>query len=228
MDEVKPTVFISYAKEDVAYARRLNGDLARAGVDTWFDVERLLPGSNWRQAIEEAIRGCTHFAALLSTNSLNKRGYVQKELRIAFDVLEELPEGQIFILPLHIDDCSPQSRRLRDLQWVNMFPDWDLGLGRLLRALHIDPHPRAKIATIPPHMPAPTAGKTDAGQRIRHDDPLAIATCERRNRSSVDKPSPQTSPQEHDGYIQPDISDGILFGQITNSEANRRRRFPQT
>ena len=49
-------VFISYAREDRAMARRLYADLQQAGVAPWLDVENLLPGQRWRIMINQAIR----------------------------------------------------------------------------------------------------------------------------------------------------------------------------
>jgi hypothetical protein len=38
------------------------------------------------------------FLALLSQNSVTKRGYVQKELSEALDILDEFPSSEIFII----------------------------------------------------------------------------------------------------------------------------------
>lgn len=137
MPKKKQKIFISYAKEDAVSARLLRQDLADAGADTWLDSEDLLGGSNWRLAIGEAIRECSHFVALLSSKSVSKRGYVQKELKTALDVLDEFPEGDVFIIPVRLDDCRPTSHRLCDLHWVDMFPDWTAGVRKILKTLGI-------------------------------------------------------------------------------------------
>jgi hypothetical protein len=79
--ESKKKVFISYAREDIVF-------------DPWFDKESLLLGDEWRIAIVTAIKKCDYFLALLSSNSVQKSGFVQKELREALSALEELPEGK--------------------------------------------------------------------------------------------------------------------------------------
>ena len=43
--------------------------------------------------------------ACLSKNSISKRGYVQKELKEAISVLDEIPEDAIYIIPIRIDGC---------------------------------------------------------------------------------------------------------------------------
>lgn len=132
-----PAVFLSYAHADAEKALRLYSDLTRAGVDVWLDQESLLPGQPWKPAIEKAIRDTRYFVALLSATSVSRRGYVQKELIIALDVLEEFPSEDIFVIPARIEECSPSHHKLRDLHWVDLYPDWDRGVGKILRAIGV-------------------------------------------------------------------------------------------
>src|SRR5579863_6317726 len=92
------TVFLSYAHEDVELVYRLRQDLLQYGVSCWLDKEELLPGQRWREEIDDAIHNCAHFIALLSRNSIAKTGFAQRELRIALDVLAEMPPGRIFLI----------------------------------------------------------------------------------------------------------------------------------
>ena len=96
-------VFISYAKEDKECARRLYKELKDKGFDPWLDEESLLPGQKWEAHIEDAIKQCEFFIALLSTKSVGKRGYFQKEIRRALDVLETVPERDIFLIPARLE-----------------------------------------------------------------------------------------------------------------------------
>src|SRR5918996_161270 len=104
-------VFISYAREDKVAAARLYNDLRGAGVNPWIDTEDLLPGEDWRLGIRRAIENSTYFLALMSAQSLAKRGYVQKELRLAYAVLDELPLGHIFLIPIRLEPCEPTDER---------------------------------------------------------------------------------------------------------------------
>jgi hypothetical protein len=130
-----PTVFLSYAHEDRPEAERLWSDLTAAGLSVWFDRESLLPGQQWKPAIRTAIRNPRFFVAPMSSRSVTKRGFVNREFIEAFEVLEELPESAVFLIPLRIDDCEPSHRRLMDLHKLDLFPDWEAGLTRLLEAL---------------------------------------------------------------------------------------------
>lgn len=128
----KAKVFISYAHEDLAAARSIYSLLAVSPyVAPWLDKECLPPGQRWERAIRQQIRDSQFFILILSNNSVNKRGFYQKEIKIALDVLSEFPDDQVFILPVRIDDCSIISEQLREIQYVDMFPDWSRGAARL-------------------------------------------------------------------------------------------------
>jgi hypothetical protein len=121
-------VFISYASDDVAAARRLFADLRAIGVEPWLDKECLLPGQRWEREIHTALRGSEFVVVLLSSRQVEKRGYVQREIRKALELLDEVPDNQVFLIPARLDDCRPQHDRLSDLHWVDLFPDWSTGL----------------------------------------------------------------------------------------------------
>jgi hypothetical protein len=48
--------------------------------------------------------------AILSKNSVGKRGSVQKELKQALDVLDEFPENEVFLIPARISECDPRTQ----------------------------------------------------------------------------------------------------------------------
>src|SRR5271157_5477457 len=129
----KPEVFIGYAHEDLADAKRLYDDLREAGVDAWIDTEKLLPGQNWPIEIEKNIRSSRFFLAILSAHSISKRGYSQTELSSALEILKEVPESEIFIIPVRLEECE-LPYKFRNIQWVDMFPAsaWKKGLKKIL------------------------------------------------------------------------------------------------
>jgi hypothetical protein len=127
----KPKVFISYAREDATAARRLCDELRHMGVEPWLDTERLLPGQRWKREIDSALQTSDYIVVLLSSHSTMKRGFVQKEVRKALDLLDQVPDSQIFLIPLRLDDCRPDHDRLNDLQWVDLFPAWEEGIRKI-------------------------------------------------------------------------------------------------
>lgn len=124
-------VFISYAREDSDVAARLYMALRDAGFDVWFDLESLRPGERWKRIIAEAIKKSNAVIALLSTRSVGKRGYVQKEIRHALEVVDQMPDSEIFLIPARLDDCQPGHEALYELQWIDLFPVWDDGLRKI-------------------------------------------------------------------------------------------------
>ena len=132
---MKPRPFISYAHEDSDIATRLYADLRELGAEPWLDKKDLLAGQNWQDAIRKAIRECSHFIALISTSSVNKRGYVQKELRLALEILEEFPPSEIFVIPVRRHEVQPSHEALTRIHWVDLFPSYEEGLRALAKSL---------------------------------------------------------------------------------------------
>lgn len=131
----KNKVFISYAREDSEIAQKLYDDLKKEGVELWFDKQDLMPGQEWRLDMQKAIRESTFFLAIISSKSMKKEGFTQKELKVALDVLDERPEGNmVFIIPVRVDDC-PVDYRLQRYHWVDLFPSYSEGLNKLLEVI---------------------------------------------------------------------------------------------
>jgi TIR domain len=114
------SVFISYASEDHEEAADLAFYLGHDGFDPWIDRDELLPGQDGDLELKKAIRDCHAAIVCLSNSSINKRGYLQKEIREVLDVAQEIPEGQVFVIPVRFENC-PIPESLRTLQWVNLF-----------------------------------------------------------------------------------------------------------
>jgi hypothetical protein len=137
-DHGKVRVFISYARQDAEAANRLYNDLKLSGLDPWLDTESLLGGQNWRISIREAIRNSRYFIPLLSSNSVEKIGYVQKELKEALEVLQEFPQSKIFVIPARLDECKVDDEKLRELHLVDLFPEWRSGIQKILNSMGIE------------------------------------------------------------------------------------------
>ena len=61
-------------------------------------AENLLAGQDWQLEIRRAVRQSDFVLVCLSDDSVNKFGYVQKEVGYVMDRAEEKPEGKIFII----------------------------------------------------------------------------------------------------------------------------------
>ncbi len=133
--QTSPQVFIAYAVEDLAAVRSLAGQLRAAGCLPWIDKEMLLPGQNWPRAIERAIDVADAFIPCFSPRSAAKRGQFQSELRYALECARRRPLDETFLIPVRLEPCTVPSRIVSQVQYVDLFPDWDRGVQRIARAI---------------------------------------------------------------------------------------------
>lgn len=116
----KPQIFLCHASEDKAAVYEVYKRLKEEGFKPWLDKEDLLPGQIWMDEIPKAIKSSDFVLVFLSNSSTSKRGYVQKEFKIVLDVLDEIPEGRTFVIPVKLDDCEVPSR-FQHLHWSNLY-----------------------------------------------------------------------------------------------------------
>ena len=106
-------VFISYAHEDVECVKRLKAGLDAAGIVSWFDLNRLESGDNYREKIEKNIRRCDFFIPIISKTTVNRdEGFFHREWKWAKDRREAMSPTAVFILPVVIDDTNKGHPRL--------------------------------------------------------------------------------------------------------------------
>src|SRR5262249_113916 len=116
-------------------AKRVCAALRQAGCSPWMDKEKLLPGQNWPRSIERAIEISDAFVACFSHRSITKRSQFQNELRWAMDRPRRRPLEETFLIPARLEAC-PMPKRISDqVQYVDLFPDWERGIRRLVRSV---------------------------------------------------------------------------------------------
>ena len=119
MNDNELKIFISYAQEDIEKVLSLSKILKEQGFITWVAHEDLVPGQIWRQAIQKAIKESDIVLICLSNSSVNKKGYIQRELKLAIDIWQEKPVSDIFLVPVLLEQCEIPNA-LRDLQWADL------------------------------------------------------------------------------------------------------------
>ncbi len=75
-------IFISYSKNDIAFARHLCRLLEAEGFSVWMDETRLVPAERWWPTIESNIRSCAAFIVIMSAHSKQSVG-VEREILVA-------------------------------------------------------------------------------------------------------------------------------------------------
>jgi len=94
------------------------------GLNPWMDKpphpyehEGIPPGFWWEQVIKEKIENANYFLAFLSGKSIEKRGYVQQECRMAVRTMSTIPAGEVFVIPILLEECEPPKRFIESLGW---------------------------------------------------------------------------------------------------------------
>lgn len=134
-------VFLAHASQDKDVVRELYRNLRNSGHIPWLDEEDLLPGEDWDLVIHKEIESTDCVISCISSTSINKVGYIQKELKKILDVADEYPEGRIFILPVRLDECTIP-RKLQKIHCVDLFKEG--GYGQILKALKAVPPREAR------------------------------------------------------------------------------------
>ncbi len=146
-------VFLCHASADKPAVHKLYHYLKERKMDPWLDAENLLPGQNWQVEIPRALLSSDVIIICLSNRSVDKEGYVQKEIKFALDKALEMPEGRIFLIPARLEECDlPHS--LSTYHYVNLFEED--GYCRLLKSLRLRAEQIGATSDfpLPPNKPA--------------------------------------------------------------------------
>jgi hypothetical protein len=127
-------VFLCHSSGDKTEVNNLYNLLVQRGADSWLDSEKLLPGQDWNLEINKALDASDVILLCLSRKSVDKEGYVQKEIRIALDRALEMPEGRIFLIPARLEECE-LPYKIRNYQWVDLFAAD--GMEKLMKSLNL-------------------------------------------------------------------------------------------
>ena len=134
--------FISYVRENENDVNRLYKCLEAAGISCWLDKKDIKPGDFWPVAIVEAIQSGACVLACFSRESEGKKSsHMREEIYMAIEAGKLLPPNQKWIIPIRFSECSipPYNlgggRDLTQVQYIDLFTDWDEGVRKLLESL---------------------------------------------------------------------------------------------
>ena len=196
MDEVR--IFISYAREDEVRVKQLSQRLADAGFQPWLDRERIIPGMKWEPVIKKALKQSDFVLVCLSATSINKRGFLQREIKQALEQAEEKLEHDVYLIPARLDDCEIPDA-LSEIQWVDLFEDdgWRL----LLNAIEYGLKQRGKT------MPTPAS----SAALIETTSPSPLPLDSAMEKTSADSPPVVTVPP---GKLRSHSEESVIFTGI--------------
>lgn len=101
-----PLIFLSYASQDKARVKPYFDRIEAGGGNAWIDYKRIKAGQDWDFEIKRALDKASVVIIFLSETSVDKRGYVQRELRAALDKAKEKLATDIYIIPVLLDDLE--------------------------------------------------------------------------------------------------------------------------
>ena len=82
-------IFISYSRKDIDFARKLAGDLEKAGYDVWWDLTDLRGGDDWVKTIPAAIASSQQVIVVLTPDSIESE-WVRKEYTQALSLRKKI------------------------------------------------------------------------------------------------------------------------------------------
>lgn len=149
-----PQVFISYVRENSEDVQRLARELRAYGIKVWLDKNDIKPGFRWKDAIREAISQGDFFIACFSVEySERSKTYMHEELTLAVEELRQRPTDRAWFIPVLLSDTDIPNRSigagetLRDIQWVELYRNWNDGIKRILSVIQPDSVEEPQIVT---------------------------------------------------------------------------------
>lgn len=114
-------VFLCHASADKPKVWELYNRLAsESWIDPWLDVTRILPGQHWTTVIKQALVEADSVIIFVSNNSIDKEGFIQREMNYAWDLSLEKPRHVIYLIPVRLEECD-LPYELKERQWADYF-----------------------------------------------------------------------------------------------------------
>jgi hypothetical protein len=174
-------IFICFSSKDDAVARAVVQFLEAQGLKCWISLRDILPGQNYQEIIVLALEQAKSIVFLFSMSS-NASAEIKKELSLAERFKKPL-------FPLRLSPITPTGALRYELatrQWIDIFPDREQALRKLVETLRNVPHdpataegdaprasPMAAIHSSTVHS-APAPGELAAAKRRAQRRPVVM------------------------------------------------------
>ena len=174
MSDPSKAVFLSYARDDAAAARRIAEALRASGLEVWFDENELRGGDTWDAKIRQQIDACALFVPVISAHTQERgKGYFRLEWKLAVEQTHLMAEGMAFLAPVVIDDTRETGAvvppEFMKVQWTRLpgalpTPQFVEQVKRLLGGKPLEAgRPRPAVAGVVDPGPASTRPATTKG-----------------------------------------------------------------
>lgn len=115
-------VFIIYSRKDKEAADSLAKTLSERGFRPWLDTQQILPGQRWEKAVLEGIEKSAVALFLVSKNTKSEKGFFEREVKAATDLLKAHSDLNSPVIPVRLDDVEVP-KELAGVQWVNLYEE---------------------------------------------------------------------------------------------------------
>ncbi len=123
-----PQVFISYARQNEAFVRKLASGLNHHKINAWVDIHEIEAGKSWARQIGKALDSCELMLLILSETSMNSVN-VEDEWNYYLDKSKP-------IIPVLYERCDVPYR-LHKLHYIDFTSEtFENGLSQLVANLH--------------------------------------------------------------------------------------------
>ncbi|MGE0085846.1 MAG: TIR domain-containing protein [Desulfococcaceae bacterium] len=138
-------IVIICANQDSETAQRIYDDLKKLKCRPWLADIDVVAGQFPDQEFRKEMKGSDYVLLLLSKHSLTQRGSVQKQIKKALDIFDEFPTGEIFLIPVQLDNTEPQDEVLENLRSADFRSSYEMGFKEIIKAIGMK-----KIVPTPP------------------------------------------------------------------------------
>ncbi|MBI2910021.1 MAG: SUMF1/EgtB/PvdO family nonheme iron enzyme [Chloroflexi bacterium] len=153
--EIRIRVFISYSRQDSAFAERLEAALQERGIATWRDATSIHGGDNWYKSIARGLADSDAVLCVVTPNSDRSEWVLREQLRVLQDGIPLFPLlPATHRLPWHMQELQPIL--MDDFHF-------EAGLSELVAALKRckKRRPNVPTGTMRPGMPGVSAPEHD-------------------------------------------------------------------
>ncbi len=130
MSEGNAHLFVCFSSKDDAIARSVVEFLEQNGLACWISLRDVPPGANYQETIVQAIEHAMGIIFLFSESS-SQSGEIKKELSIGGGI-------NVPLFPLRLSPIMPTGALRYELatrQWIDLFPDQDKALRKLVETI---------------------------------------------------------------------------------------------
>lgn len=121
-----------FTSENRVKVKKLCENLRTDNYLPWLAEEELMPGHDRVLETENALSNSDIVLILLSAQSIEQSGHMQKEIKMALEISDTHPDGKVYIIPVLLEQCNVPSKYAK-WQWANLFET--NGYQRLLKSL---------------------------------------------------------------------------------------------